>query len=190
MKKLIEKYKQWHNRRQIELDRDLDFYETDIFHLLRLIFIKGQLNKKTICKKRRLSKTKFEDLIGFLKAKDYIVEIIASKPKSEILYGITDKGTDYLLEFRKSKQEKSYTKWIMFATIVLAISATITIIDILINNDRTRNYIASGGTSLIRSFVEFIGGALHLIFWIFIFWIFYRIIKYTIDYIKKKREKK
>lgn len=187
IKRVIEKYNEWSNCRQREMERDLDFFEADAFYFLKLIFVKGGLNKEKIKRKRRLSKEKFNDLVSFLKNREYICEIIISKPKSDLIYEITDEGIDYLLEFRKSKQEKSSAGWIMWATIVLAVSAAINVIDILLNNERTRNYIASVGVSLLRSFVEFIGGALQLIFWIFIFWIVYYVVKRIFHKFKKKK---
>lgn len=190
-KNILKYIKERQENNQQEIDRDLNFYESDFFYFLKFIFMNGKVNEETIMKKRRLSKLKFDDFVNLANSNEYIKSNLASKSKSEILYEITPKGVDYILKFKRSQEEKSYTKVVMWATIILGISATVDMIDLLLNKPDTRNFI-------IKKIVEMIGGILSVleqliklaivigICW-FIIWI---IIKLYKNYKKSKEKKK
>ncbi|MFA5953082.1 MAG: winged helix-turn-helix domain-containing protein [Candidatus Pacearchaeota archaeon] len=134
MSKFWEKIKNYLKLR--EERRDLDFYELDLFNILKFIFIRGQVNDDIIKKKLRLNDFKFKDYLDALQSKGYIKKI-----NKNSFYTITSKGTDYLLQSKKIKQERRNNLTILSATIVLAISALIEVINILLNNERTWNFI-------------------------------------------------
>lgn len=103
--------------KQRENNRDLDFFESDLFYFLKLLYVKGTLNKAVIRKKRRLTEDEFKIYEEFSREKGYIKSGINS---NETTYSITTSGTDYLLEFRKTRQAKSNANWMAGATVVVS----------------------------------------------------------------------
>lgn len=141
LKDLWDKFIKKQKKRQREFDRDLDFLDTDFFHFLKLIFVKDDIDKKTLMKKRRLNKEKFNLLENMAISKQYIYSLLVSEEKGGATYRIKDDGIDFLLNFKRIQKEEKHSNVIKWATIVLAIAAFVQAADIWVNKPGTRDAI-------------------------------------------------
>lgn len=177
------KFKENKMNRDKELERDLDFLDTDFYYFLRLIFSKGKISKNSLIKKRRLSEEKFSLFEDMATSKKYINSFLGNDGRT---YEIANEGISYLLNFKKTMEEKSHSNWIKWATIILAISASIQAIDIWVNKDLTKNFISTKVTQIIISLFQVLGALLQLFFWIFLVFLFIKLVLYLFKKIQHK----
>lgn len=153
MNKIVQSFINFMKIKQKENERDLEFFESDLFYFLTLLYVRGTLNKATIKKKRRMSEDTFNMFEKFAREKKYISLGIDSLGTT---YSITIQGTDYLLGFKKLRQEKRNSSVIMWTTIILAISAIISIIDLFISKPTVKEYILTGLGKIIVETIQII----------------------------------
>ncbi len=176
-KKLIEKYKERQKRRRKEFDRDLDFLDSEFFDFLKLIFVKEGISKKTLMKKMRLNEEKFLFLRKMATSKHYVKYYMTSDEKGGSTYYMEDEGIDFLLKSNQLKKEEKHSNVIKWATIILAISAFVQIVNIFIYNPTTKEFILKLIGSLIGGLLTFIQESFLWILIIFILYLGYRIYK-------------
>jgi len=175
IKAWFENFKEKQKTRRKRQKRDLDFFEEDLAYLLKLIFIGVEVSEEDLTKKLRLrDKERFELLSDFALVRHYASW---SNGKEGGTYSINKIGIEYLLEAEKIRKEEKRSNAITLATIVLAISALVQVVDIWINKPSTKE-------AIISSLLEAIGGTLilirDLIPWaivIFVLWLIFKIYK-------------
>jgi hypothetical protein len=136
-------------------NKELDFLEGNIFSFLKQIFENDEVSKEELISKQRLDEDEFNFFKGLMVSKNYIKPLKKSISKKKEFYQITYDGVDYLLKYNKTKIEEKSTKWVKWATIVMAISALVQLIDIWVNKPTTKE-------AIILFSGNFIGGILTL----------------------------
>ena len=164
-------------KRQKENQRDISYFESDLFNFLKFIYRKGPVNEKII-QKRTFSEIRYDELKSFAIEKKYIVGILGKTLK----YDLTHEGKEFLLDYQKTKSEKSNTNIITLATIILAISAAVSIIDLLLKNEETKNFIILNLGKAVAGILEFVIAIFIIILGSALIWF---IIKGIIKIIKK-----
>lgn len=128
----------WLKQKQKENIKDLDNFENDLYNLLRTIYKKGEIPKKSLKKKLNLEIKRLDEILEFGRNKGYIKIIDTGE---DLNYKIKKEGLEYLISFRRTKIDKNHSKTIKWATIVLAFSAFVNVVDILIYKRETRDFI-------------------------------------------------
>ncbi len=177
IKRAKNKFISGQRRRQKELDRDLDYLDSDFFYFLKLIFIKKEIDKNTLIKKRRLTEEKFNFFKDLGISNNYLTYSLVSKKKGGELYSMTNEGIVFLMKYKKLQTEENQSNVIKWATIVLALSAFVQVIDIWVNKPTTKNSILQLIINIFTSFIEFIRGIIPIIIIILIIYILVKINK-------------
>lgn len=167
--------------KQRENERDLEFFESDLFNFLNCIYVQEEADELFIKAKRRLSDISFNKLNDFARQKDYIKFVSANKRYPLGYYIVTAKGVDYILSFKNTKQEAKNSSLIAWFTVVLGINAMVSIISILLHEQDTRSYIFL----LLSSFIPPI---LKLGFFAIILIILFRIYEFIKDFRRRKKQ--
>ncbi len=182
-KKLVSWYEKRTKDSKKEINRSLDFLESDLFYFLKLIFTKKEIYEDDLITKRHLSLERFNLLRDLSISRGYVIPMVASVPRFGTVYGITSEGIDYLLGSEKIRAESKSSDTIKWATIVLAISAFVQLVDIWVNKPETKSAVLNLIWKTIGLILEIIRQALPFI-------IVFSILILILKIIKKRRSKK
>lgn len=148
LKKTLLKYWKNYKKRVKENSRDVEKFETNIYNLLEELFIKNSQTSISLRKRLRLNEEDLSEILYFTRNKGYINETIGQ----EMIYTLEEEGKDFLLKYKNILEERNNSKWVERATIVLAISASISIVDILVMHTPTKETIFTFFSGILNFF--------------------------------------
>lgn len=125
-KNIYENLKRWYQKKLKERDRNLGYFENRFYEFMEFLFVKEKVSREKIKKKLFMSDDEFKLIENFAKKEKYVNYSTTKKNKEE--YEINQKGINFLLKYKKIKQEQKTSFWMRWATITIAIFTLLTFI--------------------------------------------------------------
>lgn len=178
-KSFLDSLRNFQRRRKQKFDRAIDTYENGFHDFLRLAFQNEGTSCQKLMKKQGLSEERYELFVKSARHKGYIHPVHFSEG---IYYSVQESGKDFLLESQKNIEQQKMNKYLLIATSAIAITAVIQIIDLMLKEPETKNFILIGIGKLFLVIIQLVIIVLGIVV---ILWVISLIIGF---FSKKKKE--
>jgi len=178
--------KRWQKERDRKLE--LNEFEKNLYEILRYIYVKKENTHgkegvlfTELTKAFSLNKEGLEKVLNHAEG-NRLVDCYLSN-----IYSINGVGLNYILNYKKTKSDKTHNTLILIATITIAFSALVNIIDLNLQNSKIFDLILEYSIKIILGLIE---GFLLIVLIGLIFLSLVKIKDFIFNLIKKRNAKK